>query len=720
MFRQDSGIDPTLAIPDTGLRLRLTLLGHMAVDDAKGRSYLPRTRKTRALLAILAIASPKPVLRLRLAALLWSRRENEQARASLRQSVHELQDTLSPAWSHVFTTDRHHLTLRGEQLDIDALALAQPLTLPQTLDGFDTVLLEDLGGLDPAFDHWLDEERARFARLGRMIGENILAQCHDPASAIDAAEQLLGIDRSHEGAWRTIMRSHAERGDLGAAVAAYDRCRGVLAELSGARPSPETDGLIGLIRGQSGSGWPHAVPPEAAEFMASPQAGYTPPVYAPAPTKPRRERSTLRLRVAPFRMLGGEGDEGLAIGLADEISAGLSRFRWISCVPASLWPTASGGEGENGLAWGGLEADLLLEGTIQRADQRVRIAVRLLDMRTGGEIAWSGRFDRIMTDLLSLQDEVGAAIVAQIDPELMQHEGRRNATRRAHDMTAQDLLLQALPAIYRLERESFIDARRLLDMSLRADPGSPVAHGWLAYWNLLCVGQGWATDPASASAEAARLADRAVMLGPGDARALTLAGHVRGFLGNATEANALHERALALNPNLAIAWCFSGLAHFYMGRHEEALRRIKQAIRLSPSDPHLFFFDMALILPFLMIGDYPNAIAAGRRAIERNPLFSSAYKGYVAALGLMDRGAEARELVDRLLVLEPGFSIEGAVLRSPLTRKEDIARYADGLRRAGLPEAGGVVARRQLALTIEHPGIDLVADAPHNLTHTAE
>ena len=207
-------------------------------------------------------------------------------------------------------------------------------------------------------------------------------------------------------------------------------------------------------------------------------------------------------------------------------------------------------------------------------------------------------------------------------------------------MTAQDLLLQALPAIYRLERDSFLDARRLLEMSLRADPGSSVAHGWLAYWDLLYVGQGWADDPAASTAEAARLAERAVMLDPGDARALTLAGHVRGFLGrHPEEASALHERAIALNPNLAIAWCFSGLAHFYLGRHEEALRRISVALRLSPSDPHGFFFDTALIMPHLLRGDYASAVEAGRRAIEINPLFSSAYKGYLAALGLMDRAA---------------------------------------------------------------------------------
>ena len=691
----------------------MRLFGHLAVADSKNRTYLPRTRKTRALLAILAAASPKPVLRQQLAGLLWSRREQEQARGSLRQSVHELQDTLGPTWSHLFITDRHHLSLRGADLEIDALLLAQPAVISaEILDRFEEVLLEDLDGLDPAFDRWLEDERARFQRIGRSIGESLLAKCEDPIAAIETAEQLLAIDRMHEGAWRTIMRSHAERGDLGAALASYDRCRGVLAENLDSRPSPETEDLIARIRAGAGAGGRDGgrqlVPLAQHVGVAEAQAAYAPPR-----TLPRRDRSALRLRVAPLRSIGADDDNALALGLTEEISAGLSRFRWISCVPGSFQPGAPADGDPPVSALGALEADLVLDGTIQHGPGRVRIIVRLIDMRADGEIAWAGRFDRPLTDPLSMQDELGAAIVAQVDPELMKHEGRRTASARSHDMTAQDLLLQALPAMYRLDRGSYVDARRLLEASLRADPGSSVAHGWLAYWNLLYVGQGWSTDPEGSSAEAARLAERAVMLDPGDARALTLAGHVRGFLGkHPEEAAALHERAIALNPNLAVAWCFSGLSHFYMGRHEEALLRIKQAIRLSPSDPHGFFFDMALTMPYLMSGDCEQAVEAGRRAVELNPLFSSAYKGYLAALGWMHRPREAREVLDRLLALEPDFSVDAAVVRSPLTRPQDITRYADGLRRAGLRERAG--AANQQALALDHSGIDLVHEAPHS------
>ena len=144
--------------------------------------------------------------------------------------------------------------------------------------------------------------------------------------------------------------------------------------------------------------------------------------------------------------------------------------------------------------------------------------------------------------------------------------------------------------------------------------------------------------------------------------------------------------AIALNPNLALAWCFSGLAHSYLGEHAEATRRINRAQRLSPYDPHGFFFDTAQIMPNLLLGEYDAAITSGRRAMVLNPDFSSSLKAQLAALGHLGRDQEAEEVRDRLLMLEPNFSINAATSRSPMVRSEDVALYADGLRRAKLPE----------------------------------
>jgi tetratricopeptide (TPR) repeat protein len=276
--------------------------------------------------------------------------------------------------------------------------------------------------------------------------------------------------------------------------------------------------------------------------------------------------------------------------------------------------------------------------------------------------------------------------VGQIDPVLLMRESEL-AARAPQGATPREMVLRAVPAIYRFNRISFHSAGELLEAALRVDPNNTDALAWFAYWHLFLVGQGWANDPDAAVARAGTLADSAVAMDPNDARALTLAGHVRGFLfKRASEAQVLHERAISLNPNLALAWCFSGFAASYLGDHALALERMEMAIQLSPSDPHLFFFRSATMMPHLARGEDEQAAEAGRKAVELNPWFSSSFKGYLSALGYLGLTAEAASVRGRLLKLEPGFTVRSAIERSPMMVREDVDRYAEGLRRAGLPE----------------------------------
>jgi tetratricopeptide (TPR) repeat protein len=214
-----------------------------------------------------------------------------------------------------------------------------------------------------------------------------------------------------------------------------------------------------------------------------------------------------------------------------------------------------------------------------------------------------------------------------------------------------------------------------------------VAHAWWAYWHVLLVGQGWSDDPVAATRRAGELAERAIALDPADARALTLVGHVRSFLQkHPEEARDLHERALSLNPNLPLAWCLSGCANSYLGRHEEAIAQISQAQRLSPQDPHEFFHNGMLTIPHLLSGNFETVVTLGRRATDLNPGFSSTYKAYLAALGHLGREDEAARTLERLVALEPDYSIRKAIERAPLMRHQDLALYAEGLRRGGLRE----------------------------------
>lgn len=674
--------------PDPALTMRL--FGGMALGDSRGASFLPRSRKTRAMVVILALAAPKPVFRLQLTALLWSQREKEQARASLRQAVHELQEILGAAWSRILRAERHHLSIDLKHVAVDALTAEADPSAGRTglLRLFQDGFLEDLSGLDPAFDDWLSKERRRFLMIARQTGETLLRESQSREDTIGAARALLRVDPAHDRAWRALINGHIEGGDRAAALFACEQWREAMALPVEASPPVELNDFLARIHGRPvarrlsyGGTSVHEdiILPHYAD--ADPALSATEMKSSPPDTTQRR--ASLRLGIAEPRVIGQGVDPGLAEGLAEEVTTALSRFRWISCISVSSLLVLSRGE----VRREDLDLDLFLDGTIQGGANQVRITVRLLDMRAGGAVIWAARFDRDPSDVLSLQDEVAASIVAQVDPFLLIREGDR-AVRDATGASPRDLVLRAVPAIYRLDRMSFDAAGEWLEAALRLDPLHTDALAWLAYWHLFLVGQGWADDPAAATARAGTLADTAVMTDPNDARALTLAGHVRGFLlKRAAEAAVLHDRAISLNPNLAIAWCFSGFAQSYLGRQEQALTRMRQAISLSPSDPHLFFFRSAIIMPHLLRGDYEEAAAAGREAVELNPWFSSPFKGFLATLGHQGQKREAASVLARLLVLEPRLTVSDAMRRSPMTRAEDVARYGEGLRLGGLPES---------------------------------
>ncbi len=669
----------------------------MAARGSDGQIVLPKMRKTRAVLAVLALRAPDPVLRGHLTALLWSRRDPQQARASLRQALHELHDALGPEARDLLQVERTHLTLCNERLWVDVGALKQATPdRPGALALYRPSLADDLIGVDPAFDRWLAAERQRVALLARGLGEAALASA-GPSEVLTAAGLLLEVDPAHEAAWRAMMRAHFRAGDRTAAADAFARCERALAEQAGLVPSAETLALAQALREDRGcaDGEGPAAHPVAIVRDGSPS--------------PAREAARPRLRVGilPPRALGPGHPDELSLGLAEEITTALASFRWVSCVASPSLAAIAAESRDASPAWRDLKLDFLLESTIQHGPNGVRIMARLLDRRAADEVVWARRFDRSTDDILALQDEIASAIVAQIAPELLLREGERAVARRHPDPTSHDMMLRAIPAIYRLDQVGFRAAGRMLEEALSLDPGNAAAHAWLAHWHLFLLGQGWAEDRDAAIRRAGVLTERAVTLDPGDARALTLAGHVRGFLDRKPhEARALHERALKINPNLALAWCLSGLAHCYVGDHGEAIRRIGQAQALSPHDPHGFFFDGALIYPHLLRHEHAIAAEIGRRAVELNPVFSSSYKALLAVLGHLGCDEEARGLCARLLRLEPGFTVQNAIRRSPIMGTEDLAHYAEGLRLAGLPEGGDVRAAPPTMPAVHHSNED--------------
>jgi DNA-binding SARP family transcriptional activator/TolB-like protein len=690
--------------------VRLRLIGQMEAWTLTSESVLPPGRKTRALLAVIALSAPRPALRGRLAELLWSRRPEEQARASLRQEIHRLLEVLSFAGSEVLVVTRDHLSLRPGAVWIDVEEVMRATTdEPASLSLLDGDLLEDLDGIDPTFDAWLVTERERLRDRARTVAEALLRAQVEPEGAIPAAQRLLAIDRAHEGAWRALMRAHADHGERGMAIQAYDRCRAVLADLLDAGPSPETQKLLVEIRGPSGSRMP-ARPAQPVRLVLAPTAdndaapAATPPETAEADDgdaapDPRIETRTssrggARVAVMPLQLVGTtDEDAHLAPGLAEEITMALSKFRWMFVISSSSLARFAQDSRDEAAIQRAFGVDFLLDGTIRRERERLRITLRLVDMRAGNQVVWARRFDRQSNDLLSLQDEIASEVVAQIDPEILLIEAKRTANRPVVDATAYDLVLRALPLMNRMEREPFMQAGAYLARAIELEPEYAAAYAWYAYWHIFLVGQDWADDSKAMMQDAGNLAERAIMLDPYDARALTITGHVRAFLHRRLrEAASLHERALSLNPNLAMAWALSAVTCAYMGDTDEAERRNNRYKRLSPLDPFAFMFDGFFTLIHLLKRDYESAVAAGRAVTQMAPLLSAGFKPYVSALGHLGRTQEAAVARRRLLAMEPEFTVQRFIIGSPLERESDKQNFAEGLRLAGIPETDAEAA----------------------------
>ena len=686
MSREISGnagmiISQSRAVPRTAgeaadpVAVRLRLIGQMEASVPSGESILPPGRKTRALLAIIALSAPRPVLRSRLAELLWSRRPEEQARASLRQEIHRLLEVLTPAGKEVLSINRDSLALRPGVVWVDVEEVLRATTThPASLALLDGELLEELDGVDPAFDGWLQTERERLRDRARSVGETLLTEQGSPEALIVVAQQLLSIDRAHEGAWRALMRAHAERGERGMAIQSYDRCRAVLADLLDATPSSETQGLLAEIR----TGRTESRPPASLQ---------PPPAVRPEP-RAASPRVGAKLGVLPLTLVGTDETEAhLGLGLAEEITLAMQKVRWLFLVSSgSLAHFVQQGRDDTGLrrTFG---LDFVLDGLVQRVGRRLRVTLRLVDLRDGGQIVWARRFDRQTSDLLTLQEEIAAEVTAQIDPEILAIESRRAAQRPGSESTAYDLMLRALPGLSRLEREHFMQSGQWLRQAISLESGSAAPCAWYACWLGLLVSQGWAKDCDAAVNDAAHHAERAITLDPQDANGLTIAGHVRAFLQwRILEGIALHERALALNPNLAMAWALSGLAHLYLGDWEEGERRLLRYKQLSPTDPCAFHYDTGFSLVALGKRDYEAAIIAGRCVSEMNPAFSVACESYLAALGFLGYTEEAAVVRRRLLAINPDFRIESALRNHPFARAEDREHFARGLRLAGVTE----------------------------------
>ncbi|MCC8941833.1 winged helix-turn-helix domain-containing protein [Bradyrhizobium sp. Arg68] len=417
---------------------------------------------------------------------------------------------------------------------------------------------------------------------------------------------------------------------------------------------------------------------QEAPEAAGPNPG-DPPESAPAvPDRPS-------IAVLPFANMSGDPEqEYFADGMVEEITTALSRFKSLFVIARNSSFTFKGKAVDIKEVGRRLGVRYVLEGEVRKASGKVRITGRLIEAATGTHI-WADRFERDMTDIFALQDDVTLAIVSAIQPRLVQAEIALASRRRPEDLTAYDLYLRAIQQAVRSTRESLAEALRLVQRALELDPGFAAAAALAGACHLENVLRSYAIDPQFERKEAVRLMRQALSLDDHDPGTLATAALISALLLGDCEAEIeMADRAVALNPNSYNTWNRRGWVYKIVGQPEEAIRSLERAMRMSPVDPLQFTALTGMGFALIELRRFDEAIVAGKKALRQNPSYPGAYRCLASAFAHLGRDAEAREAAAGVLELDPAFTISAWIARSRLSINAKL--MIEGFRKAGLPE----------------------------------
>jgi tetratricopeptide (TPR) repeat protein len=304
-----------------------------------------------------------------------------------------------------------------------------------------------------------------------------------------------------------------------------------------------------------------------------------------------------------------------------------------------------------------------------------------------GAHLWADRFDGALEDIFHLQDEVSARVVGAIAPRLEESEIERARNKPTDSLDAYDYFLRAKASVHLWTNGTISEALRLFYRAIDLDAGFASAYGMAAWCYARRKANGWMTDPRQETAETVRVARQAVKLGNDDAVALCTAGFALARVnGDLDDGAAFIERALVLNPNLATAWLTNGWVRVFLGEPDLAIRHLVHAMRLSPLDPFLFGMQSGIAFAHLFAHRYDEASSWAEKVIRQQPNWVPAMRIAAASYALGARVAQAQSAMRRMRELDPDLRVSSLKDVMPLRRPEDLALFAEGLRKAGLPE----------------------------------
>jgi adenylate cyclase len=405
-------------------------------------------------------------------------------------------------------------------------------------------------------------------------------------------------------------------------------------------------------------------------------------VQSEAPEQPDKPS----IAVLPFNNLSDDHEQVYFVdGIVEDIITELSRFPYIFVIARTTSFTYKDKTVDIRQVGRELGIRYVLEGSVRRIGERVRITAQLIEAATGSHI-WAERYDRKLEDIFSVQDEITEQVVGSIHPELYAAEMRRAQQRPAESLDVWNIAVRGRWHVLRLTQEDNAEAKRLFGKALELEPNYVPALAFLVYCHVSDVLFGWSQAPPESINEARRLARKAASLDENDPWVQCALGLTEFISKNPDTAIAHYRRAIELNPNFALAYGYLSCQLAYAGEAEAAIETGHQAIRLSPRDPELFHFHVGISTGHFIAERYEEAATWANKVIAERPETPAGRRLLAASLAQLGKDAEARKALDDLLNITPGLT--ATLLRNVthFKKPEDFDRYIDAMRKAGLPE----------------------------------
>jgi TolB-like protein/tetratricopeptide (TPR) repeat protein len=436
--------------------------------------------------------------------------------------------------------------------------------------------------------------------------------------------------------------------------------------------------------GAGAASWIETLPRRGYRYVGPAVAMDNSPVVVHPRASPLAPSNKSSVAVLPFSNLSGDHEQDyFANGMVEDIIAGLSRIKWLFVVARNSSFTYKGEAVDLKRVGRELGVRYLLQGSLRKDGNRVRISAQMIEAETGGHV-WAEHYDRPLDDIFALQDEITLSVVGAIEPSLRRAEVERVIRMRPESLDAYDLVLQAQPDVYGVMPECATKALPLLERALALDPIYAPAHAFAAMCHhCLFLRAGLHEESRAASI---RHAQAAILHGQDDALALTFAGFSIGMDGHdRAAAFAAFEAALAVSPSSALTYILGSVILAFAGEAERAIEWGERGMRLSPFDPWAFSAYHALTLAHFHRGRYEAAADAAHKSVQSNPAFSFSYMLLAAPLAKLGRLEEAKAAAARVLELQPAFrysrQFSGVDCAPALA-----ASLSEALRAIGLPE----------------------------------